>query len=232
MSSSNLDAAVGSRMSTRAFLPTPVAPDQIRAVLQCAVQATDNAGSPAWQVHVLQGQSQRSLCDTVCAAHDAARADPGLLALHPERYAYYPERWFSPYIERRRENGWGLYGLLGIGKADKDRMHAQHQRNFRFFDAPVGLMFTVPHCQGWHGLLHYGAMLQSVMVAARAVGLHTCPQAAWNGFAHIVLPHVRAPADAVLVCGMALGHADPANIVNTYVTPRLPAADFSSWRED
>lgn len=231
MTFSNLDAAVVSRMSIRAFLPTPVAPERINAVLQAAALATDGASDLPWQVHVLQGQSLRGLCDKVCAQHDAVRADPGLSAQHPERYAYYPERWFSPYIDRRRENGWGLYGLLGIGKADKDRMHAQHQRNFRFFDAPVGLMFTVPHVRGWHSLLHYGALLQSVMVAARAQGLHTCPQAAWNGFAHIVLPHVQAPSDAVLVCGMALGYADPEDVVNTYTTPRLPVADFCSWRE-
>ena len=171
----------------------------------------------------------RALCDEVCAEHDAARADPQRLAAHPEAYAYYPEKWFSPYVDRRRENGWGLYGLLGIGKADRDRMHAQHQRNYRCFDAPVGLFFTMKRAAGWQGLLPYGALLQNLMVAARLEGLHTCPQAAWNTFAHVVLPCLQVDADDVLVCGMSLGHADTAQIVNTYVTPRVPAGGFTRW---
>jgi hypothetical protein len=106
-----------------------------------------------------------------------------LAAQYREEYDYYPEKWVSPYIDRRRENGWSLYGLLGITKGDKDRMHAQHQRNFRLFDAPVGLMFTLDKVMGQGSLVDYGMFLQSIMVAARARGLHTCPQAAWNGFA-------------------------------------------------
>ncbi len=232
MNPTALDSAVSTRMSIRAFQPTSVPRAQTLALLQAAADATSGTSMPPWRAHVLEGESLRSLCDKTCAAHDAARSDPAVLAAHPERYAYYPERWFSPYIERRRENGWGLYGLLGIGKADKDRMHAQHQRNYRFFDAPVGLLFTVAQDAGWHSLLHYGALLQSVMVAARLQGLHTCPQAAWNVFAHIAMPHVQAPDDAVLVCGMALGYADTDAIVNTYVTPRLPAGEFTHWRTD
>ena len=128
-----------------------------------------------------------------------------LAAEYREEYDYYPEKWVSPYIDRRRENGWGLYGLLGIAKGEKDKMHAQHHRNFRFFDAPVGLMFTLDRVMGRGSLVDYGMFLQSIMVAARARGLHTCPQAAWNGFAKIILPHIGAGPDEMLVCGMSMG---------------------------
>ena len=157
------------------------------------------------------------------------RADPGLAAHYQEAYPYYPEKWVSPYIERRRENGWGLYGLLGIGKGDKDKMHSQHQRNYRFFDAPVGLMFTIDRVLGRGSLLDYGMFLQSIMVAARGHGLHTCPQAAWNGFAKIILPHIGAGEEEMLVCGMALGYADPSALVNSYHTPREPASQFTHF---
>jgi nitroreductase len=122
-----------------------------------------------------------------------------------------------------------LYGLLGIGKADKDKMHAQHQRNYKFFDAPVGLMFTLDKEMGRGSLVDYGMFLQSVMLAARAHGLHTCPQAAWNGFATIILPHIGAGPDEMLVCGMALGFADDQDIVNTFRTPRETVASFTHW---
>ncbi len=110
-------------------------------------------------------------------------------------------------------------------------MHAQHQRNFRFFDAPVGLMFTLDRVMGQGSLVDYGMFLQSVMVAARARGLHTCPQAAWNDYASIVLPHIGASAEEMLVCGMSLGFADLAAPVNGYGTPREAVASFTHWVE-
>jgi len=110
-------------------------------------------------------------------------------------------------------------------------MHAQHRRNFQFFDAPVGFMFTLDRVMGRGSLVDYGMFLQSIMVAARARGLHTCPQAAWNGFAKIILPHIGAGEGEMLVCGMALGHADEGHIVNTFHTPREPVESFTHWLE-
>jgi nitroreductase len=152
---------------------------------------------------------------TLCAGRSATRTTLGEPIL----------RW-APISAK---NGWGLYGLLGIGKADKDKMHAQHHRNYLLFDAPVGLMFTMHRSLGYTSLVHYGAFLQNIMIAARLHGLHTCPQAAWNDFAKIILPHVGAGVDDLLVCGMALGHADENAVVNSFYTPRSPVAEFTRW---
>ena len=225
----SVDAAIESRFSARAFLPRPVAREQIQHILQVASRAPSGTNTQPWKVYVLQGASRDSLVEKVCAAHDALRADPALAAEYREEYDYYPEKWVSPYIDRRRENGWSLYGLLGIGKGDKDKMHAQHQRNYRFFDAPVGLMFTIERVMGRGSLVDCGMFLQNIMVAARAQGLHTCPQAAWNGFAKIILPHVGAGETEMLVCGMALGHADLDAPVNGFHTPREPVQAFARW---
>lgn len=223
--------AIGSRFSTRAFLPTPVPRETIERMLALASRAPSGTNTQPWKVYVLQGASRDSLVAKVCAAHDAIYANPALAQEYREEYDYYPERWVPPYIDRRRENGWSLYGLLGIAKGEKDKMHAQHQRNYRFFDAPVGLMFTLERVMGRGSLVDYGMFLQSFMVAARAEGLHTCPQAAWNGFAKIILPHVGAGPDEMLVCGMSLGHADLQAPVNTFHTPREPVASFTHWLE-
>ena len=224
-----VDQAITSRMSVRAFLPEAVPRETLMQVLDVASRAPSGVNTQPWKVYVLQGATRDALVSKVCAAHDAVRADPSLAAHYQEAYAYYPEKWISPYIERRRENGWGLYGLLGIGKGDKDKMHAQHQRNYRFFDAPVGLMFTIDRVLGRGSLLDYGMFLQSIMVAARGHGLHTCPQAAWNGFAKIILPHIGAGEEEMLVCGMALGYADPSALVNSFHTPREPASQFTQF---
>lgn len=231
VSAQAVDEAIESRQSMREFLPKPVPRETIARILDVASRAPSGTNTQPWKTYVLQGASRDTLVDKVVAAHDALRVDPSLAAQYTEEYDYYPEKWVSPYIDRRRENGWGLYGLLGITKGDKDRMHAQHQRNYRFFDAPVGLMFTVDRVMGRGSLVDYGMFLQSIMVAARGHGLHTCPQAAWNGFASIILPHIGAGPSEMLVCGMALGYADEAAHVNTFRTPRVPSTEFTTWLE-
>ena len=226
-----VDQAITTRMSARAFTAQPVPREVLTQLLELAARSPSGTNTQPWKVYVLQGQSRDSLVEKVCAAHDAIRANPDMANEYREAYDYYPEKWVSPFIDRRRENGWSLYGLLGIGKGDKDKMHAQHQRNYRFFDAPVGLMFTLDRVMGRGSLVDYGMFLQTLMVAARGHGLHTCPQAAWNGFAKIILPHMGAGDNEMLVCGMALGYADERELVNTFRTPRESVASFTTWLE-
>jgi nitroreductase len=226
-----VDDAISSRQSVRQFLPKQVPREVIEHLLALASRAPSGTNTQPWKTYVLQGNSLSTLVDKVCDVHTSFAANPALAADYKEEYDYYPEQWVSPYIDRRRENGWGLYGLLGITKGDKAAMHAQQQRNFRFFDAPVGLMFTLDRVMGRGSLVDYGMFLQTLMLAARGHGLDTCPQAAWNGFSKIILPHIGAGDNEMLVCGMALGYADPAALVNTFRTPRVPAADFTTWLE-
>jgi nitroreductase len=225
----SVDAAIESRFSARAFLSKPVPRELLQDILRVASRAPSGTNTQPWKVYVLTGASRDALVAKVCAAHDALAADPSLAGQYREEYDYYPSKWVSPYIDRRRENGWSLYGLLGIGKGDKEKMHAQHQRNFRFFDAPVGLMFTIDRVMGRGSLMDYGMFLQNIMLSARARGLHTCPQAAWNGFAKIILPHIGAGPDEMMVCGMSLGYADESDKVNTFHTPRVATEDFTHW---
>ena len=224
-----VDHAITSRMSARAFTQQEVSRELITEILQVASRAPSGTNTQPWKVYVLQGAKRDALVDKVCAAHEAIRANPEVAKQYTEQYDYYPSQWVSPYIDRRRENGWSLYGLLGIGKADKDRMHEQQQRNFKFFDAPVGLMFTVDPIMGRGSLLDYGMFIQNIMLAARARGLHTCPQAAWNGFHSIILPHIGAGEGEMMVCGMSLGYADESDKVNTLLTPRVPVNEFTHW---
>lgn len=224
----SVDDAIASRFSCRAFLrDKPVPRATVEEILEVARRAPSGTNTQPWRVYVLQDKARDTLVEKVCAAHDAVYHDPTLA--EKEAYDYYPEKWVSPYIDRRRENGWSLYGLLGIAKGEKEKMHAQHQRNFRFFDAPVGLMFTIERIMGRGSLMDYGMFLQNIMLAARARGLHTCPQAAWNNFAKVILPHIGAGENEMLVCGMSLGYADLDAPVNTFHTPREEPATFTRW---
>jgi nitroreductase len=227
----SVDAAITSRFSARAFLPTPVPRDVIEHILTVASRAASGTNTQPWRVYVVQGAKRDQIVAEACAAHDAIRANPELATQYRETYDYYPEKWVSPYIDRRRENGWSLYGLLGITKGDKDAMHAQHQRNFRFFDAPVGMFVTIDRVMGRGSLVDCGMLLQNIMLAARAQGLHTCPQAAWNGFASLIAPIIGASDAEMQVCGLSLGYADETARVNTFHTPRVAVQEFTKWVE-
>jgi nitroreductase len=225
-------AAITSRFSCRAFhRDRPVPRETLETILATASRSPSGTNTQPWKVYVLQGAARDGLVDKVCAAHDAVYADPSLAAEYQESWDYYPTKWVSPFIDRRRENGWSLYSLLGIARGEKDKMHAQHQRNFRFFDAPVGLIFTIDRVLGRGSLMDYGMFLQNIMVAARAHGLHTCPQAAWNNFAKIIQPHIGAGDNEMVLCGMSLGYAVPDAPVNGFHTPREPVASFTRWLE-
>jgi len=220
--SAAVDAALTSRRSVRAFLPTAVPRSTIEEILAVASRAPSGTNTQPWRVHVLTGAAKESLSEEIVSAHD----DPAQRATHLEEYAYYPTEWKSPYIDRRRKVGWDLYSLLGIAKIDKDRMHVQHGRNYRFFGAPVGLMFTIERVMQQGSWLDYGMFLQSVMVAARGRGLDTCPQAAFMQYHRIIGRHLSLPEGEMLVCGMSLGHADPAAVENTLVTEREAVSGF------
>ena len=224
-STAAVDAAITSRRSIRAFMPTPVPRQTIEDILAVAARAPSGTNIQPWQVHVLTGAALQALAVDIRAAHD----NPAELATHSEEYAYYPTEWHSPYIDRRRKVGWDLYALLGLGKADKAGMHAQHGRNYSFFDAPVGLMFTIDRVMKQGSWMDYGMFLQNVMVAARGRGLDTCPQAAFTKFHRNIARHLQLGEQQMLVCGMSLGHADPAAIENSLVTEREPVSAFTRF---
>jgi nitroreductase len=220
-----VDRAIESRRSVRAYLDTPVPRETILDILRVASRAPSGTNIQPWRVFVLTGASKDQLAAKVLAAHD----DPNRDTLHVEEYAYYPRNWVTPYIERRRKVGWDLYGLLGIGKADKAAMHAQHGRNYLFFGAPVGIIFTIDRVLERGSWLDYGMFLQNVMVAARGRGLDTCPQAAFTPFHRIISEHLALKKDEMLVCGMSLGFADHDKIENTLTTVREPVEGFTTF---
>ena len=148
---------------------------------------------------------------------------------HAAEYAYYPTGWREPYLSRRRKLGWDYYGIMGLTRDDKPGMHRQHGRNFAFFGAPVGLFFTLDRDLERGSWLDAGMFVQSVMIAARAYGLHTCPQAAFTTYHAVVRRHLSIPEAEMLLCGMSLGHLDPQAPENALETERVPVAGFATF---
>jgi nitroreductase len=197
-----VDHAITSRRSVRGFTRRPVPPEVVREVLSVASRAPSMTNTQPWRVHVLTGAARDRLSEEIRAAHEAGE--------HPEpEYAYYPEEWASPYLDRRRQIGWALYGLLGIAKGDRDATaRRQHRKNYDFFGAPVGMVFTLHRALRYGSYLDLGMFLQNIMVAARGRGLDTCPQAAFMNWHAIIRRQLAVPPERLVVCGMALGFAD------------------------
>lgn len=216
---------IESRRSLRAFLPEPVPRATIERIITAAARAPSGTNTQPWHVHVLTGAARDRIVEKVCLAFDH-EADQ-----HQYEYDYYPKEFIEPYLSRRRKVGFALYDLLGIPKGDKAAMHAQHRRNFTFFDAPVGLMLTIDRRMGRGSWLDFGGFMQNIMLAARAFGYDTCPQAAWIQFHRIVSAELALPDNQQLVCGMALGRADPAAPANQLVSERAALADFVQFHE-
>ena len=227
-STAAVDAAIASRRSVRAFLPTPVPRQTVEDILAVASRAPSGVNTQPWKVTVLTGHSKEQLSSRILAAHDA-NAGAASVGADVGEYDYYPTEWVSPYLERRRKIGWDLYSLLGIAKGDKARMHAQHGRNYRFFDAPVGLIFTIDRILRQGSWLDYGMFLENIMVAARGRGLDTCPQAAFIGFHQVIAEQLQLPAGEMVVCGMSLGYADQSAAENRLVTERVAVEAFARF---
>jgi len=217
-----VDAAITSRHSIRAFLPKPIAREDINQILEIAARAPSGTNTQPWKVYVLTGTSKQKLSADILRVY----TDPVQASQHKEEYHYYPHQWASPYIERRRKVGWDLYGLLELTRDNKVGMQAQHGRNYVFFDAPVGMIFTIDRIMEKGSWLDYGMFLQNIMIAARGRGLDTCPQAAFTQFHKIIAENLQLPPGEMVVCGMALGYADPDKIENTLITEREPVSGF------
>ncbi len=215
--------ALESRTSTRGYLDRPVPLQTVERILQAASRAPSGNNSQPWRVHVLTGAARDRLGDAVLAWRATGQDDPA-----PE-YAYYPDTWPEPYLSRRRANGWDLYGLLGIAKGDRTKARAWHDANFRFFGAPVGMVITRDRRLGLGALIDLGMFMEGVAVAARGMGLDTCPQAAWAHHHAIIRRQLALVPEEMVICGMSLGHADPDALANRLRTGRETVDGFATF---
>lgn len=217
-----VEKAIASRRAVRAFLSDPVDPALVRRLLGLAAQAPSGTNMQPWRLRVLGPRTRAKLETALVAALD----DP---SPREEEYRYYPTTFREPYLSRRRKVGWDLYGLLGVAKGDHAGMRRQTEANLRFFGAPVALMLTVDRDLEIGSWLDLGAFIQTLLIAAQGHGLDSCPQAIFARFHAVVRRELSIPPGEVVVCGIALGKADPEAPANRLVPEREPVEGFTSW---
>lgn len=218
-----VDDAITSRRSVRAFLPTPVPRALIEHILEVASRAPSGTNMQPWCVHVVAGEAKEKLSRAILDAFETGGEEPR------RKWKYYPDEFFEPYLGRKRAVGWGLYGVLGIGKGDHARMRAQRAQNYLFFGAPVGMFFTIDDRLEIGSWLDYGMFIQSIMISARGHGLHTCPQAAFADYHRIIRAHLGIPENHTVICGLSLGYEDKAAAANRLRTDRAPVGEFARF---
>lgn len=196
--------------------------DDVEAILDVAARAPSGTNMQPWRVHALAGAPLAALSAAVEASFRSGVTEA-------RDYRYYPEPLFEPYLARRREVGFGLYALLGIGRGETDKMADWHVANLRFFGAPVALMVTIDRRLEIGSWLDLGMFLQNIMVAARGRGLDTCPQAIFAQYAPTVRAALGLGDENIVVCGMALGHADSDAPANALVSTRAAAGSFTTF---
>ncbi|WP_019220392.1 nitroreductase [Bartonella senegalensis] len=213
-----------SRKSIRAFTDQPVRQETIREILKLAARAPSGTNLQPWQVIVLTGKILQKVGQEL--------SQLVLSGVKGEReYHYYPRQWREPYLSRRRKVGLDLYKSLGIQKGDQEKMLYQKAKNFLFFGAPVGLLFTIDHDMEMGSWLDLGMFMQTLMLAARGFGLDTCAQAAFADYHKQIHTLLSVPSDRHIICGMALGYRDVKAPENNFETEREPIDNFVRFIE-
>ncbi len=212
-----MDSVMRQRKSVRAFRPDAVPRTLVEEVLEIAGTAPSNSNTQPWHVHVLAGEHKQSLSQALLQAHADNSVPP---------FAHFPEALPQACAARQDDFGKRYYGVLGIDRADGAARARQTARNFVFFDAPVGLVFTMDGQLHKHSWLDCGLFVQNVMLAAVARGLASCPQVSFAGYTPVIAAQLKLPPGRVVVCGMSLGYADETAALNELAMPREPIENF------
>ena len=217
--------ALASRRSVRAFRSEQVSIDLVKRILESAARSPSASNIQPWRVHVCTGAVKTRLSEELIRLHNSDSCN------FREEQPYYPKDWTEPYLSRRRQVGKTMYGLLEIPKGDTEAMKRQYARNYAFFDAPVGLFYTIDRrlTSGNAVWMDLGSYMHGVMLAARNFGIDTCAQQAFAKFHQTIRMHLPITENEILVCGMSLGYADTEHVVNQLRTEREPLESFVTF---
>ena len=220
----NVDEAVLSRMSCRAFLADPVPEDTLRSILDTARQSPTGGNLQPRHVYVLTGaplQQFRTLIRSRMAALPSGEGS---------EYEIYPPKLKERYRTRRYKCGEDMYATIGVCRENKMARLMQFARNYEFFGAPVGLFFCIDRDMGPPQWSDLGMYMQTVMLLARQHGLHSCAQEAWSVWHPTIEQFLEMPAELMVFAGMSLGYRDETAPINSLRTDRAPLSEIATFR--
>ncbi|MEY8880948.1 nitroreductase [Donghicola sp. XS_ASV15] len=221
MTLSHVEKALLARHSVRAFRPDPVPRADVERILRAARSAPSGANLQPGRFHALTGGPLADLKDALA---QAIATDRPMVS----EYSYFPKPMPAALKAKQRAAGYALYAALGIEKRDLAGRKAQFAANYRFFDAPVGLVVTIDPAMGKGCFMDLGLSLMAGLLAAEDMGYGTCGIGALANFADVVHDHLALDDTEMVVCGIALGRPDPEAPVNATRTERDPLDSYAT----
>lgn len=212
-------ALIQQRRSMRAFLPDAVPPQLLQSLLITARQAPSGGNLQPGRFIAVQGALRQQLSEALLADYEAKVPEH-------EDYAYFPQPMPMQLKKRQAASAQALYSALGVGREDRAGRDAQFARNYRFFDAPVAMVVTIDSHFGHGGYMDLGMALYGLQLAAAAHGLGSCAIGALASYPTTVRSVLGLAPTQHIVCGLALGWADPDAPVNQTQTTRAPLAEY------
>ena len=194
-------------------------------MLTTARLAPSGANLQPGYLDVLTGKPLKDLSDYLVSL---ARAKVPAVC----EYSYFPDPMPAHFKARQRAAGYALYAALGVERRDLAGRAAQFERNYRFFEAPVGVVVSVEASLGAGCYMDLGIMLQTLMLAAQDLGLASCGIGALANYGAQIRDHLCLPADRIVVAGLALGYADPDHPANETRTARIALDDFVRFHSE
>lgn len=212
-------ALADDRRSVRAFLGRPLEPGVLERLLRTARRAPSGANLQPGRFIQVEGEVRARLSSALVDAWRGGRQEP-------EDYGYFPQP--MPMSLRRRQvaAAQALYRATGVAREDRAGRDRQFERNFCFFDAPVALVVTIDREFGAGGYMDLGMALYGLMLAAQAEGLSSCGIGALASYPGLIRRTLGLDERASIVCGMAIGYADPRAPVNGTVTTRCELDEY------
>ncbi len=217
--------AIASRKTIRAFRADKVPLQTVTDILELAARAPSGGNLQPWRVYVLIGEARDELVRRVA---EKRRENP---MGEPPEYNIYPPRLDEPYRTRRFAVGEAMYATMGIPREDKSARLKFFARNWEFFGAPVGLIFTMDRAMQHGQWADLGMFMQNIMLIAREKGLHTCPQEAWAVWHGVIREYLSISQNEMIFCGMAIGYADETAPVNALQSARAPLSEYATIRQ-
>lgn len=217
----NVEDAVRSRKSVRAFTKAPVPLDEMRAILDIARHAPSGGNLQPWKMIVVTGEALTAVSQLGQAT---VAANPrGEAGDHP----IYPAKVEEPHRSRRYKVGEDMYAILGIAREDKFARLGQMAQNYTFFGAPVAIFFVIDKSMGHGQWAHMGMLMQTICLVAEERGIATCMQEAWGMVRETLAKHFNLPDNEMIYCAMALGYEDKSAPINTLRTDRAPLDEIA-----
>ncbi|MET0931442.1 MAG: nitroreductase [Aeromicrobium sp.] len=218
-----VERSLTNRRSCRGYLPDEVSRDVIEQVLSAAQHTASWCNTQPWQVHIVSGEARDALSKAAVENVIATFGQPA-----PSDFPF-PGSYTGVYNDRRKNVGWQLYEAVGVVKGDRDGSAMQMLRNFEFFGAPHVAIITTDADLGVYGAIDCGLYVNSFMLAAEALGLGTCAQAAIGQVAPAVREFLDLPDDRRVVCGISFGHPDPEHPTAQFMSRRAPITDVVTY---